>query len=184
MKIFAVYSTLSFTKKPDWLDAFGDKYNYPYTYHVTLKQPTYIQEDEIINVKNILSDIFSEPMFPERKIKIVFDKLVIGTPIMIVATEKGEIGILQNKIVIVLGNYNNFVKPESKNWEKDFKPHLTITTDLDGEKLEQAKRDLGKDVRCEATIEELVLVIAQDMTSSEDSKEKTIYKLYSKLTSF
>ena len=177
MKIFAVYSKLNFIKKPYWLDAFRNKYNYPYTYHVTLKQPTYIQEDEIADVKNILSSVFSELKFPEHKIDIVFDKLVVDTPIMIEATEKGAIGELQDKIVKALASYNNFVKPESKDWETNFKPHITITDDLDNERLEQAKHDLGKDVRCEATIEEIVLSIVQNMTSGEDSKEKTIYKL-------
>lgn len=177
MKIFAVYSTLNFTRKPDWLDGFGNKYNYPYLYHVTLKQPTYIQENEIVDIKKILTRFFEEATFPQHKIDIVFDKLVVGTPIMIESAENKEINILQHEIVTALKGYNNFVKPESKSWEENFKPHLTITADLEGEKLEQAKRDLGKDVHCDANINEIVLVIAPDMTSSEDSKEKTIYKL-------
>ena len=177
MKIFAVYSRLIFTKKPDWLDAFKNKYNYPYAYHVTLKQPTYIPEDEIENVKNTLASLFNKVKFPEHKIDIVFDNLVIDTPIMIEATKKGEVGTLQDKVAIVLKSYNNFVNPGSKNWEEDFKPHITISDDLDAERLEQAKLDIQKDVRCEATIKEVVLSMAEDMTSSEDSKEKTIYKL-------
>jgi len=134
MKIFAVYSRLNFIKKPEWLDGFRNKYNYPYTYHVTLKQPTYIQEEEIVNVKNVLAGLFSELKFPEHKIGIVFDKLVIDTPIMIAATRTEEIAILQDKIVKALESYNNLVKPESKNWEEDFKPHITITDDLDAGK--------------------------------------------------
>jgi len=177
MKIFAVYSRLNFIKKPEWLDGFRNKYNYPYTYHVTLKQPTYIQEEEIVNVKNVLAGLFSELKFPEHKIGIVFDKLVIDTPIMIAATRTEEIAILQDKIVKALESYNNLVKPESKNWEEDFKPHITITDDLDAGKFEQAKLDLKEDVRCEAVIEEIVLTVAQDMTSVEGSKDKTIYKL-------
>ena len=177
MKIFAVYSRLNFIKKPEWLDAFRIKYGYPYTYHITLKQPTYIQEEEIINVKNILAGLFSELNFPEHKIGVVFDKIVIDTPIMIAATDKENIAILQDKIVKALGDYNNLVKPESKNFEEDFKPHITITDDLDAEKLEQAKFDIGEDIRCDAVIEEIVLTVAQDMTSAEGSKDKTIYKL-------
>ena len=177
MKILAVYARLNFIKKPEWLDAFRIKYGYPYTYHVTLKQPTYIQEEEIENVKNILADLFSGLKFPNHRIGIVFDKLVIDTPVMIAATDKEGIDILQDKIVKTLGSYNNLVKPESKNWEEDFKPHITITDDLDAEMLEQAKLDIKEDVRCEAVIEEIVLTVAQDMTSAEGSKDKTIYEL-------
>ena len=177
MKIFAVYSRLNFIKKPEWLDGFRNKYNYPYTYHVTLKQPTYIQEDDVVNVKDILSDVFSALELPKHKIDIVFDKVIIDTPIMIATTKIGEIGILQNKIARALRSYNNFVKPESKNWEEDFNPHITLTDDLDAEKLEQAKLDIKEDVRCEAVIEEIVLTVAQDMTSAEGSKDKTVYKL-------
>ena len=178
MKIFAVYARLNFIKKPEWLDAFRIKYGYPYTYHVTLKQPSYIQEEEIANVKNILAELFSELKFPGHKIDIVFDKLVIDTPIMIAATGKGDIATLQKEILSALDSYDNsFVKPESWEWEKDFKPHITITDDLEAEKLDQAKVDLGEDVRCEAVIQEIVLTIAQDMTSAESSKDKTVYKL-------
>ena len=127
--------------------------------------------------QDILSGIFSGLELPKHKIDIVFDKVIIDTPIMIVATKIGEIGILQDKIVAALRSYNNFVKPESKNWEEDFKPHITITEDLEGEKLEQAKLDMGEDVRCEATIKEIVLSVAQDMTSAEGFKDKTVYKL-------
>ncbi len=177
MKIFAVYSRLNFIKKPEWLDAFRIKYGYPYTYHVTLKQPTYVQEGEILKVKDILEDLFRELKFPEHKIGIVFDKLVIDTPIMIVATKAKEMAVLQTKIVKALEGYNNFVNPVSKDWEEDFSPHITISDDLNVEKLEQAKLDLGEDVRCEAVVEEIVLTVAQDMTSAEDSKDKTVYKL-------
>ena len=149
MKIFAVYSRLNFIKKPEWLDGFRNKYNYPYTYHVTLKQPTYIQEEEIVNIKNILASLFSELKFPEHKIDIVFDKVIIDTPIMIVATDKEKVAILQGMIVKALESYNNLVKPESKEWEDDFKPHITIIDDLYAEKLEQAKLDIKEEVRCE-----------------------------------
>ena len=179
MKIFAVYARLNFTKKPDWLDGFIIKYNYPYTYHVTLKQPMYIQEEKIANIKNILTDFFNKFELSEHKIDIVFDKLVIGSPIMIEATDKREISILQDKIVTALKSYTNFVKPESKDWEEDFKPHITITADLEGEKLEQAKLDIGNDVRCEATIEEIVLSVVDEITPEQanDPKNKTTFAL-------
>ena len=98
---------------------------------------------------NILASLFSELKFPEHKIDIVFDKVIIDTPIMIVATDKEKVAILQGMIVKALESYNNLVKPESKEWEDDFKPHITIIDDLYAEKLEQAKLDIKEEVRCE-----------------------------------
>lgn len=46
MKIFAVYSGLKLSKRPEWLDDFRKKYDDPYEYHIILKQPSYIKKEQ------------------------------------------------------------------------------------------------------------------------------------------
>lgn len=185
MKIFAIYCNIQLTKKPDWLDDFKNKYNYSYDYHITLKQPTYIEEDEIKNVQNILSNIFNELKIPNGQISLTFNKVITDTDkqgkslIMLNAEENGEINALQKKIVLALKNYSNFFYPESEKWENGFNPHITIADELNDNQLKQAMDDIGNNVECEAVVKEVVLSLVSDMSAEEanNPENKTIYKL-------
>ena len=59
------YAKVELTKKPNWLDDFRSKYDEPYEYHVTLKQPCVIEEDLIPEIKAKLNTFFWRHCSPE-----------------------------------------------------------------------------------------------------------------------
>lgn len=72
MKIFALYTNVTLTKKPEWLDAFLEKYQ-PRGLHVTLIQPRTIEENDTEVLKQKVSQFISEHSGP---INVVFDELI------------------------------------------------------------------------------------------------------------
>ena len=52
-KIYAVWAKINLIKKPDWLSKYRKKYNNLYPFHVTLKQPCFIDNKKFNEIKNI-----------------------------------------------------------------------------------------------------------------------------------
>ena len=185
MKIFAVYARLNLTKKPEWLDDFRAKYDELYDFHVTLKQPCFIDENQIIELKKILAKLFSESIVENHKLDIVFDRIVFegveskGMYVMIQATNIDEISQLQNRVKSALSLYKSYVKPEFEEYENNFKPHITIGRKLNSEMFLQAKTYFKENYVCNGTIEEIVLAIVPEDTVEESKKPEnlTVYGL-------
>lgn len=179
-KIFHIGSEFTLIKKPRWLDKFRLKYDEPYRYHVTFKTSTYFQEDDFENLKKELSNIAKK----YRAVKVIFNKLFInrtskGGCIMIKAERNKDLLKLQKEITKKSSKYGKHITKEYKKFEDDFKPHITIGRHLTSEQLENARKELKKDLRCEALIEELVLTTANTDLFSElnDPRNKLHYKL-------
>lgn len=186
MPIFAIYTQVELIKKPAWLDHFRERYDKPYPYHVTLKQPCFIEEKDKESVKTSFKRFFEERKGNVHSILLVFTKLVMVrekqdgfTTIMIDTESRSAIEELQSELVASLGSYRAYVKAESEDWEKYFHPHITIARNLSDEHLAQAKNTLGLDFRCEGVIREVVLSIVAEDTPEEARKpeNKTIYLL-------
>lgn len=185
MKIFAVYAKLDLVKKPDWLDDFRLKYDKPYFFHLTLKQPCFIEEPEIPVIKDKLSKFFDELILPNHAINLIFDELITekvegkGFYIMIGARRNEDIFKLQSQVKGILVNYKNYKEPETKAYEDNFKPHITIARQLNGNKFSQAKTDLKNDYTCEGVITEIVLSVIKEDTLQESNNPEnlTVYRL-------
>lgn len=184
MKIFAVYARVELIKKPDWLDDFRARYDEPVEYHVTLKQPVFIEEDKVQDVKNKLEKFFSSLEIYNHEILLTFDSLQISlyTPdicIMINASNIDEILKLQRDILSTLKEYNQYCEIKRKAYEENFKPHITIAQKLDEQKYLNAKKELEQDYTCKGIIKEIVLAVVNNPTPEEggDPKNQTIYKL-------
>lgn len=183
MKIFAITGNVILTQKPEWLDTFREKYDKPYEYHVTLKQPCFIQESEFAGMKTKLDSIFESRSY--STIDLTFNSIKIDTKdpldicIMINSPMGGAIHALQNLIVAELSTYKNYCKPESADWEQNFQPHITIARDLNAIQLEQAKQDLKDDLACTGMVSEVVLFCVDNLNPAEAKKpeNQTIYKL-------
>lgn len=185
MRIFAITTNVVLTKKPAWLDEFRRKYDKPFEYHVTLKQPCYIHEKELPKLKVTFTEfVFNWPKF-EHGIKIFFNRIKIDTTvegemcIMIKAKKNLELIKLQKKLLTQLNSYTNYVKAESKAWEENFKPHITIARNLSSQILAKAKTDLLKDYRCEGIIKDISLKVVTP-TNSEgmyQPKNQWVYSL-------
>jgi len=184
MKIFAVYARVKLLKKPDWLDDFRFKYDDRYDFHVTLKQPCFINEEQIPPLKEKLNQIFSNFYLPDHKINILFNKKTINNEvegkacIMILAKNK-DICNLQSIIKSSLSDYKNYYESELEKYENNFNPHITISRNLDSKTLSMAVSEIKDDFLCEGTIEEIVLVVVNEKTAEETTNPKnfTVYRL-------
>ena len=182
MKIFAVYTNVTLTQKPDWLDDFRSRYDEPYPYHVTLKMPCDIKEAQVSEIKNLLSKLFSKP---GNSIELTFNSLRIDDEtsddvcIMIDAEKNDKIIQLQKDVLRTLSKYNQYHKEKYQEYEKDFKPHITIARNLDEHSYAMASTELKQDFRCKGIITEVVLGIVDNLNATEanNPKNQTIYSI-------
>lgn len=201
MKIFGLYTNVTLTKKPEWLDAFLEKYQ-SRGLHVTLIQPRTIEENDTGVLKQKISQFISEH---SGSISLVFDELIYNKEeagaILVCAKNADTLMKLQKDLRLALSEYKNYVEPVGENYEKNFWPHITIGDKVPQQQYEEAldllkddscheevidgaisrltKSPLKSDCRCEGTISEVVLAIVSDMTTEEanNSNNKTIYQL-------
>lgn len=137
-------------------------------YHVTLKQLCLIDTNDIQQIKDTLTRFFHSYEIPARTLAIIFDTLVIesesdGTmTIMVNAKENPAIQKLQKDILHLFPRDARYRYPESREWERNFKPHVTIAADLNQIVYEDAQKEIGEDVRCEGYIDAVTLEIASE----------------------
>lgn len=186
MKLFAVYSKVHLTQKPTWLDAFYKKYNPSSTgHHVTLKQPCHLKEEDIPSAKTQLTDLFNSILVPSHEIILNFNNLILDEgggefkTIMINAEYQSSIHTLQKDILDALSSYKEYTHAESEAWEKNFKPHLTLASDINRTQYEQALKELKNDYTCKGIIRDISLIIVEKMipTEADNIKNQTIYRL-------
>ncbi|MFZ2523318.1 MAG: 2'-5' RNA ligase family protein [Minisyncoccia bacterium] len=185
MKIFVVYAKVKLTKKPEWLDGFRSKYDKPYEYHITLKQPCVLEDAEVPEVKAKLSSLFSSLKISENKIILTFNSLKVyselpeNTCIMINSESNAELNELQKSILSALGEYKKYFKEKYKKYEEPFIPHITIGRVLDEKAYAEASEVLKQDYTCEGVVSEVVLAVVQNNTVDEvnDPNNQTVYKL-------
>ena len=183
MKIFVVYAKIELIQKPNWLDAFRAKYDEPFEYHITLKQPCVVENDQVPDIKNKLDDLFLNLKIPNQVIYLVFDSLGIDDTvdgdicIMINATDSSEIHSLQRKILLALSGFNQYLKPKTKEYEENFQPHITIASNLDKQSYSLASKELKRDYICQGIVKEIVLAVVDNANATEASnpKNQTVY---------
>ncbi len=185
MKIFAVYARVHLTQKPDWLDDFRSKYDEPYEYHVTLKQPCVIKDELVPELKIKLTNFFSNLKTPNNKIRLTFDSLNVPmvTPddicIMINATKIDEIKELQKSVLLTLSEYNQYLDIKYKAYEENFQPHITIGRKLNQQAYSLASKELKDNYLCEGIITQVVLGVVQNdnPTEANNPNNQTVYNL-------
>ena len=176
MKVFAVVSLVKFIRQPKWL-AYFDKNFVKHDWHVTLKQTCIIKAKDISDIKKKLEELNKKLKIKNDRIKLNFNKLFIdkekrfsGKTIMIRSGNK-EIVRLQKKVVAALKGYNNYNEEESRVWEKNFHPHITIASSLNEKGYEKAKEHIGKNIVCEGVVNSITLIY-------KESEEKKMTKNY------
>lgn len=180
MKIFALYATVTLTKKPDWLDGFLKKYQ-PRGLHVTLVQPRFVQEEKINKLKKKTSDFFSERA--TGNINVVFDTPIYNTnesgAIMVCAKDAENLIQLQKDLCLELSEYHEYVESFREEYEKNFRPHITIGDEIPEEKYQESLKYLKNGCLCEGVIRGVVLAVVRDMTTEEANNpaNKIMYQL-------
>ncbi len=184
MKIFAIYTKLVLIIKPDWLDEFREQYHQPWDWHVTLKQPCFIEEDKVDRVRRKVDDFFSNLVIEGHKIELTFDELVSdegknGAVVMVASRNAQRLMELQKNLCAVLYEYQNYVEPEFQGYEKHFNPHITIGDHLSGERYAESLEYLKNGCWCEGVINEVILSIVNDRSLDEAKRESnmTAYSL-------
>jgi len=185
MKIFVVTADVELTNKPVWLDDFRRRYDEDYPYHITLKQPCYIESQEADDIKNKLDNLFSNLHMESHEIALNFNKLnksmdVPGDGCIMIDTAKGgQIDKLQSEVVSVLSKYKNYYKPEYQRYEEQFQPHITIARDLDEQTYAKAVAELKEDYACTGRVKKIIFTVVKNYGPEEarDPKNQTIYRL-------
>lgn len=185
MKIFALYTTITLTKKPEWLDGFVKKYQ-PRDLHVTLIQPRFIKENEISQLKQSIAQFFSAYM--GGPMKVVFDDLIYDTEksgaIMACATNAPVLIQLQKDLCHILSGHPQYADPIREEYEKNFRPHITIGDEIPEDRYQESLSYLKEGCYCEGEIRDVVLAIVNTMNSntsleqSVGSADKTLFSLY------
>lgn len=180
MKIFALYTTVALIKKPDWLDDFLKKYQLR-GLHVTLVQPRFVEEEKIDKLKKKISHFFSERA--ASSMSVVFDELIYNSSesgaIMACARDAKNLIQLQKDLCLELAEYNEYVESLREEYEKNFRPHITIGDEIPQEKYQESLGYLKDGCRCEGAIQNVVLAIVRDMTTEESNNpaNKIMYQL-------
>lgn len=178
MKIFAVYGKLEIENSPKWLEDFVKKYKFDYDFHITFKQPCFINAGQIDNIKKTLSDILAKTMFPNHKIEMIFNKVVPNKDkdcVMLGAEDNLKLSRLQKKILMRLKNYQSYCEPETKEYEENFKPHLTIAMDLDKNIYQKALSDIPTNFQINGEIKKIILATVNKNSSDESKNPSNLH---------
>jgi 2'-5' RNA ligase len=183
-KIFALYTTITLVQKPDWLDSFVKKYQ-PRDLHVTLIQPRFIEEDEIPQLKQSVAQFFLA--YRGGFMRVAFTDLVYDTEksgaIMACAQNAPALVQLQKDLCHILSGYPQYADPIREEYEKNFRPHITIGDEIPEEGYQESLNYLKEGCYCEGEIRGVVLAIVNTMNSdtsleqSVGSADKTMFNL-------
>ena len=175
MKYFHISLGFKLKDRPAWLEDFPKEYDKPYPYHLTLKNETCIEDQDIPRLKKILEKIVKG--YNPKELEMIFDKIDInetskGHCIMVVARDDLDIRKLQLEIVRKLGIFGDNSSKEHKKFEENFTPHITIGRHLNDAQLLQAKKNLLNNIRFEIEPEKIVLAIVDRPILEERVKEQ------------
>ena len=179
--IYNIVAEFDLIKKPKWIDAFRLKYDKPYRYHISFKTLTYFDEANLENLKNELEIIVNT----HSNIKVIFNELHInptskGGCIMIRAEHNSKLIELQNEISNKFSKFGKNISKQYNSFERNFDPHITIARHLTVDQLENAKKDLKKDLFSKTIMNNLVFGVAKKDTFEEwsDPKNKSFFKFH------
>ncbi len=184
MKIFALYTKFDLTSGPPWLDEFRKKYDEPWDLHITLKQPCFIPDGEVGKLRSRVKSFFSELEIPDHVIPVRFEEVFVhhsedGVTVMVRAERSESLLTLQRNVVGALADYMQYVDPDSRAYEENFDPHITIGRRLSPEQHREASTYLANGCVCEGTIKKVVLSVVKDETLEEglNPANQTVYDL-------
>lgn len=179
MNIFYITARVVIENSPTWLDPFRLKYDEPSEYHITLKQATYIQKEQIELLKTELEEIIRK-FFP---IALSFNGIFMnetpkGHVVMIHSEKHSTLMELQRELHNTLSHYGDVIRTYYKEYEESFDPHITIARKMSDEVFEEAKKEIGNTTHCEGLINTITLSISSgDTEETAKLLEKTEYSL-------
>ncbi len=176
MKTFAVTADVELVRKPQWFDGFRAEYDDPYPLHVTLKQPSLVEDGDVEGLKKEVADFFAGWGKSEAPIGITFDRMNVSVRskedicVMLDATDTGPLATMQAGIVARLGTRYPYRKEEYARYESNFHPHVTIARDLTEKDYGSAAKIWTPDFACEGFVKSCTLVIVPLLNAEEANK--------------
>lgn len=183
MKYFHVSLGFGIKDRPTWLEGFREQYDKPYPYHVTLKNETEIEEEDIPELKKQVAELVKK--YDAKGLDLLFNKVSInktskGHCMMIGVNGNGKIRELQSDIVQKLGVFGKIASEDHRNFEENFEPHITIARHLSDRQLLQAEKELPSKVEFMIEPEKIVLTIVNSPIIEERLKENNRNYFYFK----
>lgn len=176
MQIFALYFRVALREKPEWFDDFYKKYEGVNDLHVTIIQPRYIDEKRIDELKQRVSDFLRTHALGEEDKNLKFGELVCGPEedgtylCMLNAPLKSGLFAFQNGLKEALSSFENYVEEITREYEADFKPHITIARNVPEDKTEKMMSYFKEPYIIKGILTELVLPVVKN-TSPEETKD-------------
>lgn len=186
MKIFAIYLRLRLTSEPEGFYNFRNKYSSNSILHITVVQPRYVSENSIEDLKNKISEVLHKDTFKTEDKKIFFHKTELewdedDNYYLLMSFTKENLSVLklQKSLVDVLKEFNTYCNESTREYESNFRPHLTIGDRVDAESKKEALEQVSKIAGLEGSITDLVLVIVneQTVTESENPDNWWVFKV-------
>ncbi len=177
MKIFALYTNFELSHRHEWFDEFLKKFGYEYNLHITLIQPRYIQEEQIDGLKIKVAKFLEKNRLDKFSKEISFEKIIIDKEddglytFMLPFIPFSSIMLFQKKLTELLKEYDNYVQEKNRNYELNFKPHITVAINVEESKLLVAQSYFTPTFNVSGTITKLVLPIVKD-TSIEEANDQ------------
>jgi 2'-5' RNA ligase len=185
MKIFALYTRVNLTQKPEWLDYFRKKFNQAYDIHVTFIQPRYIEDEKLDDLKSRVAEFFNQNKLVEKDRTIECKDLVYGKnseglyTFMLLAKKSENLLAFQKKLKEYLKDFGDYVDPTKEQYEINFQPHITIGCDVPENLLGEAKSYFQPNDSVDGIMNEMVLAIVKEQTVEEslNPENLTIFNL-------
>lgn len=184
MKMFAIYARVVLDEDVG-SNVFRQKYHDLYNSHITLVQPRFISEEDIPDLKRVVSSFFESVHNPNHRIDLMFNTLIPDQTksetycLMIGVVENKTLVDLQKSLVSLLSDYSNYYNQEIKRYEEQFRPHITIEQDLNREAYTKVLDERDNQYNGKGSISEIVLFIVNEDTAEESKKLEnvTVFKL-------
>jgi 2'-5' RNA ligase len=162
---------------PEWFDNFILKYNEPLDLHLTLIQPRYIDEQQIDDIKSKVALFLNENKLAAEDKIIEFDNFVCDKEsngkytIMLLASNDDVLLDFQKGLREILKDNIDYVEKATVEYEENFRPHITIGTNISEDLLNEAKSYFQSEFQVTGELTDLVLPIVKD-TSIEERGNK------------
>lgn len=179
-KVYVVTIDFELTSAPAWLSDFRKKYDKPYSPHLTLKNSSYLQQGDASDLESILATIVKK----YQSMKIVFSEYsfattVNGHVIMVLADRNELLIALQKEVRESCAHFGEHTRTDFKEYETNFKPHLTIARELNDKQFAEAKDELSERIACQTTLRDVTLMVYDSLEAQKrmDAPMKKVFQL-------
>ncbi len=186
-QFYAIYGTVKLVDEPNWLKKFRMMYDQPFDFHITLKQSAFINVTDLQKIKETLEAILKD-LYPVQSMNLVFDRLELDEHdadsgfgwIYLFATKRNnQLDDLQKHLREKLAEFSDYRSKESKEYEYNFRPHITIARELDSNKYECAVKELPGRAAVTGRVTDVTLLCVSEASpeQAKNSNNLTRYQL-------